>query len=73
MFKSHPNVWKTGFVFGTNFLMTQVDCMAAGRKKVLVVDDEKNIRDSLQLLLQEHFDVRTAENGEAALDEVGFT
>ncbi len=37
-------------------------------KKVLVVDDEPGIRDSLRLLLKAHFDVLTAEDGEQALE-----
>lgn len=41
--------------------------MAETRKKVLVVDDEPGIRDSLRLLLKSHFDVTTAEDGLQAL------
>ena len=37
------------------------------RKKVLIVDDEKTVRESLRLLLKLSFDVTTAENGEQAL------
>ncbi len=36
-------------------------------KKILIVDDEPAIRDSLRLLLKNHFDVETAENGEQAV------
>ena len=36
-------------------------------KKVLVVDDEASIRDSLRLLLQGNFEVLTAEDGKEAL------
>lgn len=39
----------------------------SGRKKILIVDDEPAIRDSLQLILNAHFDVLVAEDGEAAL------
>lgn len=39
----------------------------SGRKKILIVDDEPAIRDSLQLILKAHFDVLVAENGEDAL------
>lgn len=37
------------------------------RKKVLIVDDESGIRDSLRLLLKSSFDVSTAEDGEKAI------
>lgn len=37
------------------------------KKRVLVVDDEQGIRDSLRLLLKTNFDVTTAEDGEQAL------
>lgn len=40
------------------------------RKRILVVDDEPNIRESLQLLLKTNFDVAVAENGERALELV---
>jgi len=41
--------------------------MADLRKRVLVVDDEAGIRDSLRLLLGKSFEVGTAEDGEGAL------
>lgn len=50
--------------------MSHSDCIPSTRKRVLVVDDEKSIRDSLKLILQQHFDVSTAENGQAALSEI---
>jgi DNA-binding NtrC family response regulator len=37
------------------------------RKKVLVVDDEANVRDALRLILERNYDVDVAENGEQAL------
>lgn len=40
------------------------------RKKVLVVDDEPSIRDSLRLLLKSSFDVSTAEDGLEALSMI---
>ena len=40
------------------------------RKKVLVVDDEPLIRDSIRLLLKEAFDVQTLCDGETAIKEV---
>ena len=50
-------------------IFLKVKMVEAGveRRKVLVVDDEPSIRDSLQLLLKSNFDVITAEDGEAAL------
>ena len=39
----------------------------ADKPVILVVDDEKNTRDGLQLALQRHYQVRTAESAEAAL------
>jgi DNA-binding NtrC family response regulator len=40
------------------------------RRKILIVDDEPTVRDSLRLLLKTNFDVRVAEDGEAALGAV---
>ncbi|MBX7136646.1 MAG: sigma-54 dependent transcriptional regulator [Oligoflexia bacterium] len=44
--------------------------MVEGRKRVLIVDDEVAIRDSLRLLLERNFEVNTATDGEAALGVV---
>lgn len=41
--------------------------MMEARKRVLIVDDEQGIRDSLRLLLKSNFDVHTAEDGQQAL------
>jgi DNA-binding NtrC family response regulator len=41
--------------------------MVEQRKKILVVDDEAGIRDSLRLLLKSNFEVSTAEDGKHAL------
>lgn len=41
--------------------------MVESRKKVLIVDDEPSIRDSLSLLLKNSFEVFTAPNGQEAL------
>ena len=35
----------------------------SSRKKILIVDDERGVRDSLRLLLKSSFDVHTAEDG----------
>lgn len=40
------------------------------RKRVLIVDDEAGVRDSLRLLLKSSFDVHTAEDGQQALSIV---
>lgn len=40
---------------------------AQERKKILVVDDEANVRESLRLILERSYSVETAENGEGAL------
>jgi two-component system response regulator AtoC len=40
------------------------------QRRVLVVDDEQSIRDSLRLLLKSTFDVQIAENGTAAVQAV---
>lgn len=44
--------------------------MTETRRRILIVDDEPSIRDSLKLLLQNSFEVTTAEDGEAALISV---
>ncbi|MBN8549175.1 MAG: sigma-54-dependent Fis family transcriptional regulator [Deltaproteobacteria bacterium] len=41
--------------------------MLETRKRVLIVDDEAGVRDSLRLLLKSSFDVHTAEDGQHAL------
>jgi DNA-binding NtrC family response regulator len=40
------------------------------RKRVLIVDDEKSVRDSLRLLLKSNFEVEIAEDGKQALEEL---
>ncbi len=40
------------------------------RKRILIVDDEESIRRSLELILQNTFDVSTAENGEEAIKTI---
>ena len=48
--------------------MVALSLAGARGKRVLVVDDEQDIRDVLQILLDEEaLEVRTAENGERAL------
>lgn len=37
------------------------------KKKVLIVDDEASVRESLEMILRQHYVVETAENGDAAL------
>ena len=44
--------------------------MLEPRKRVLIVDDEAGVRDSLRLLLKSSFDVHTAEDGQQALNVV---
>lgn len=44
--------------------------MAGSKKRLLIVDDEAGIRDSLRLLLKQNFDVTTAADGQEALDIV---
>ncbi|MGI6524337.1 MAG: sigma-54-dependent transcriptional regulator [Bdellovibrionota bacterium] len=43
------------------------------RKKILIVDDEKNIRDSLRLILKNNFNIETAVDGEECLSKVNST
>ncbi len=44
--------------------------MLEQRRKILIVDDEAGIRDSLTLLLKNSYDIFTAEDGEQALAQV---
>lgn len=44
------------------------DSAETSRKKILIVDDEEAIRDSLRLILSAHFQVLVATNGEEALE-----
>ncbi len=44
--------------------------MLEPRKRVLIVDDEAGVRDSLRLLLKSSFDVHTAEDGQQALSVI---
>ena len=43
---------------------------SAARRRVLVVDDEQGVRESLRLLLRDRYDVALAEDGEEALRRV---
>jgi CheY-like chemotaxis protein len=45
--------------------------MEDGRKKVLIVDDEPGVRDSLRLLLKNQYEVEVAEDGSQALSVLG--
>jgi DNA-binding NtrC family response regulator len=40
------------------------------RKKILVCDDEKGVRESLKLILSYKYDIVFAENGERAIEEI---
>jgi DNA-binding NtrC family response regulator len=40
------------------------------KKKILVCDDEKGVRESLKLILSDKYDMIFAENGESAIDEI---
>jgi DNA-binding NtrC family response regulator len=44
--------------------------MQANHKKILIVDDEQSVRDSLSLLLKESYDVVVAAGGEEALAQL---
>ncbi|OGX27495.1 MAG: hypothetical protein A3D10_04180 [Omnitrophica WOR_2 bacterium RIFCSPHIGHO2_02_FULL_48_11] len=37
-------------------------------KKVLIIDDEEGVRESLKLILSDHYDLAVAENGELGLE-----
>ncbi len=37
-------------------------------KKILIVDDEEGIRESLKLILEEHYELIVTDNGEQALE-----
>lgn len=38
--------------------------------KILIVDDEEGVRESLKLILSDHYDLIVVENGEQAIDVV---
>ena len=40
------------------------------KKKILIVDDEKNVRESLALLLKANFEVETLSSGEEAIENI---
>ncbi len=40
-------------------------------KKILIVDDEEGIRESLKLILSDHYDLILTENGEQCLEVLG--
>ena len=42
-------------------------------KKILIVDDEEGIRESLKLILGDFYDLILVENGEQCLDTLGRT
>ena len=37
------------------------------KQRILVCDDEEGVRESLKLILEDHYDVHAAEHGEAAI------
>ena len=39
-----------------------------GNKKIMIVDDEEGVRESLKLILSDHYDLVVTENGELALE-----
>ncbi len=49
-------------------LRDKIPMVTPDKRKVLVVDDEPGIRDSLRLLLENHYQVLVAEDGDAALN-----
>jgi DNA-binding NtrC family response regulator len=40
------------------------------KNRILIVDDEQNVRESLELILSRHYDVTAVESGEAALEHL---
>jgi len=52
---------------GQAFLMPDGDRGSSTRRRVLVVDDEAGVRESLRLVLRDKYDVSVAESGEEAL------
>ena len=40
------------------------------KTRILICDDEEGVRESLKLILEERFDLQTAENGEEAVQHV---
>src|SRR3972149_4329361 len=44
--------------------------MPDSRKRVLVVDDEPGVRESIRILLSSDYDVATVPSGDAALDAI---
>ena len=51
-------------------MVLPTDAGSNNKKKVLIVDDEQAVRESLQLLLSKNFEVFTAEDGNVALSMV---
>lgn len=49
---------------------TVSDSGAGSRKRILVVDDESNVRESLRLILNRQYEVQTADSGEVALESL---
>ena len=56
---------------GPAFLMPDGDRESETRRRVLVVDDEAGVRESLRLVLRDKYDVSVAENGDEALRRAG--
>src|SRR5689334_12470078 len=52
---------------GPAFLMPDGDRDGDTRRRVLVVDDETGVRESLRLVLRDKYDVSVAESGDEAL------
>jgi DNA-binding NtrC family response regulator len=56
---------------GPAFLMPDGDREGETRRRVLVVDDETGVRESLRLVLRDKYDVSVAESGDEALRRAG--
>jgi DNA-binding NtrC family response regulator len=56
---------------GPAFLMPDGDRDGETRRRVLVVDDETGVRESLRLVLRDKYDVSVAESGDEALRRAG--
>jgi DNA-binding NtrC family response regulator len=56
---------------GPAFLMPDGDRENETRRRVLVVDDEAGVRESLRLVLRDKYDVSVAESGDEALRRAG--
>lgn len=62
----HPG----NYLAGKQGLINEEEIM---KKKMLIVDDNENLREALKMVFEDHYDLQFADSGEAAIESFNFT